>query len=119
MKPGLVARAYNSSYSGSRGRMVTSSRPAWAKLDRISKLNANKRAEGIAQVLESLPNIPEVLDSKKSFTTNYLDSKIITNLYSKIEFHIPVVLKDKYIIIPKTLNWNDKLLKIYFLCLWQ
>jgi hypothetical protein len=68
----LVAHACTPSYWGGRGRRIESSRPApfktsWNKVrdDPISKINKNpnKRARGMAEVVESAPRMVEDLGS--------------------------------------------------------
>jgi hypothetical protein len=50
----VVVHAYNPSYSGGRGRRIASSRPLSTK---------NKRAGGMAQVIDYLPSMCKALGS--------------------------------------------------------
>jgi hypothetical protein len=65
----MVMHACNPSYWGDRGRRI--SRLAWGKLAKSclkkqkQKQNTNKRAEGIAEMVEDLPSIPSTTKVNK------------------------------------------------------
>jgi hypothetical protein len=58
IKLGVVVDACNASYS--RGRRISSSRPAWAKSETLSK---KQKGWGMTQVIEHLPSMCRLLIS--------------------------------------------------------
>jgi hypothetical protein len=68
----IVAHAYNPRYFGGKGRKITSSRPAQARVSVTlsQKQNTKKRAEGMTQVKSTClacvrPWVPSLLHRKK------------------------------------------------------
>jgi hypothetical protein len=65
-----VAHTCNPSYSGGRDQEDHDSKPAQANSsqDPISKNPSQKRADGVAQIVENLPRKHEALSSNPSMT---------------------------------------------------
>jgi len=60
----MVAHTCHPSYSGGRGRRISSSRPVWIKLATAclkSKIKTQRRKEGITPMVESTPGKREAL----------------------------------------------------------